>query len=349
MYPALAVVEALGEDVEVLWVGGMHSVEASLVKRAGIHFQAIPAAGVHGVGLAALPGNVWSLMKGYIAARGLIKGFKPDVIFFTGGFVGVPTAFAARSIAKVTFTPDIEPGLALKIITRMADLITVSTASSRRFYARDNVLVSGYPTRSALRTMTKSKGREILELPSDEPVLLVFGGSRGAHSINSALWDELERILELTYVLHITGEFDGHNIDEVRDSISPHLARKYRPYRYLHEKMPAALAAADLALTRAGASILGEFSIQGLASILVPYPHAWRYQKTNADYLADHASALVIKDEDLAKNLFPTLSALLADPEKIAAMSEAARGMARPDAAQKIATALRQFERKAAQ
>lgn len=348
MYPALAVVEALGKDVEILWVGSMNGIEVSLVERAGIPFQPIPAAGVHGVGLGALPGNVWSLVKGFIAARGLIGQFKPDVIFFTGGFVGVPTALAGRSIPKVTFTPDIEPGLALKIITRMADLITVSTASSKRFHAGREVLVSGYPTRSALRTMTKSKGREILELPSDQPVLLVFGGSRGAHSINSAFWNEIERVLQLTYVVHITGELDWHKINEVQRSIPPQLTEKYRPYRYLHEKMPAAIAAADLALTRAGASTLGEFTVQGLASILVPYPHAWRYQKTNADYLVSRGAAMVIKDEELADTFYTSLSSLLADPEKLGAMSEAARALAQPDAAQKIASVLRRFEQKAA-
>jgi UDP-N-acetylglucosamine:LPS N-acetylglucosamine transferase len=101
VYPALAIVEELRKNAEVLWIGGEGGMEASLVTRAGISFETIPAAGVHGVGLKNLPKNSVELVRGYFEARKIIRRFSPDVILFTGGYVGVPVALAGWGIPKV--------------------------------------------------------------------------------------------------------------------------------------------------------------------------------------------------------------------------------------------------------
>ncbi|MCA2001661.1 MAG: glycosyltransferase, partial [Chloroflexi bacterium] len=116
VYPALAVLDALISQrptTEVLWVGGEGGMEEELVKRAGFPYRSIPAAGLHGVGLRALPGNAAKLARGVLASRRILREFKPDALFFTGGFVAAPMALAGMNVPTALYAPDIEPGLAL--------------------------------------------------------------------------------------------------------------------------------------------------------------------------------------------------------------------------------------------
>lgn len=341
MYPALAVLSALAERADTLWVGGQGGLEAALVQRAGIRYASIPAAGVHGVGLRALPGNLARLAAGVPAARRILKRFDPHVLFFTGGYVGVPVSIAGRSRAQAAFVPDVEPGLALRLISRFADLIAVSTEAAKAFYPdRKRVVVTGYPTRPGLQPIPSPEARAELGLKPDAPVLLVFGGSRGARSINEALWGSLEALLERTQVLHITGELDWSRLPEIRTHLAVELAGRYHAYPYLHEEIKLAFSAADLAVSRAGAATIGEFPRFGLPAILVPYPHAWRYQKVNADYLADAGAAVVLADEQLDRHLMATVLRLLGDERGLEQMRLAMRELDRPGAAECIAEAL---------
>jgi UDP-N-acetylglucosamine:LPS N-acetylglucosamine transferase len=319
-------------------------MEASLVKRAGISFKAIPAAGVHGVGLKTMPKNSVALLKGYFAARKVVQRFLPDVMFFTGGYVGVPTALAGRNVPKVAYVPDIEPALALKVIGLMVDVTLVTTEESRKYYSRNRrIIVSGYPTRSGIRNIDKPTGKKILHLHDEKPVLLIFGGSRGARSINFAVWKNLGRLLGKTQIIHITGKLDWDQVEEVRLSLANNLISDYHPFPYLHDEMGAALASADLAVSRAGAATLGEYPIFGLPAILIPYPHAWKYQKVNADHLCRLGAAMQIRDEELDDQLLPTILGLLEDHNRLRSMGEAARLSAVPSASQVIASEIKRL------
>src|SRR5512138_3432927 len=152
VYPALAVHSALMAKVpglDTLWVGGEGGMEESLVKRQGISIRVIPAAGVHGVGMTVLPRNVVTITRGIFAARRILNDFKPDVMFFTGGYVAVPVALAGRSVPSLLYVPDIEPGMALKSLAGMADVVMVTTDQSQKFFNK-KVYESGYPIRSDL-------------------------------------------------------------------------------------------------------------------------------------------------------------------------------------------------------
>ncbi len=338
MYPALAVVRALGESADVLWVGGEGGMEASLVQRAGIAFEAVPAAGVHGVGLRALPGNLWRLLRGTLAARRVLARWRPQVLFFTGGYVGVPVAVAGRGLPKAVYVPDIEPGLALRVLARMADVVCVTSERSRPFYPKARrLIVTGYPTRPELHQQDRAEACQALGLDPGRKVLLVFGGSRGARSINRALWQCLEAVLKEAQVVHVTGALDWPDVASVCARLPQALAADYHPHPYLHETMGAALAAADLAVCRAGASTLGELPLFGLPAVLVPYPHAWRYQRVNAAYLAESGAAVVVEDAVLSERLAEVVLGLLGDPERLRDMGAAARRLARPEAAHAIA------------
>src|SRR6266542_4336511 len=341
VYPALAVHGVLTSkvtDVDTLWVGGEGGMEESLVKRQGIPFRSIPAAGVHGVSLLALPRNLTMLGCGVLSARRILNYCKPDVLFFTGGYVAVPVSLAGRSIPSLLYVPDIEPGMALKSLARFADIIAVTTEQSQSFFNK-RVYETGYPLRPDLALWDRQTAHQHLGVSGKLPVLLVFGGSKGAHSINLTLLDNLHPLLKKCEIIHLSGETDWQIVERAHAQLPSEFAGRYHAMPYLHD-MGAALASADLVVSRAGASSLGEYPLFGLPAILVPYPHAWRYQKVNADYLTRRGAAVILQDQRLNDELLSTLNVLMYNPTKMKAMRAAMFELSHPRAAEKIASAL---------
>lgn len=330
--------------MEILWVGAAGKMEEELVRREGIPFESIPAAGLHGVGLKNLPANALKIAQGVLASRKLIRKFNPDVMFFTGGYVAVPVALAGLAIPKVLYVPDIEPALALKLLTRFASVVTVTTEESTAYFpANKEVIVTGYPTRQGLKRWDRTDALAHFGLSPDEPVLLVFGGSLGARSINYALMGALPNLLSKMQIIHICGKLDFKDVESFRQTLPANLSKKYHIFEYLHEDMGAAFSAADLVVSRAGASILGEFPMFGLPAILVPYPHAWQYQKTNAQYLVKHGAAVLLTDQDLQTELEHAVLKLMGDQAARDAMANAMRRLYKPDAAVKIAALIYRY------
>ena len=346
MYPALAALQALNADhpgVETLWVGSEGGMEADLLKREGIAYTEIPAAGLHGVGVRALPRNLLRLGRGLLQSRRILQSFRPDVLFFTGGFLAGPMAAATRLSPRRTpillFVPDIEPGLALQLLARLADRIAVSAPDSQKYFGR-RVDVTGYPVRASFRDWNRLSARKALGLLPDVPVLLAAGGSKGARTINLAVMTHLPALLEMTQVVHVTGQLDWESAQTNAEKLTQTQRERYKLFPYLHAEMGAALAAADLVVARAGASTLGELPFFGLPAIVVPYPHAWRYQRVNAEYLQEHLAAVMVRDEALDRQLPTLVKDLLGNPAKREAMRAAMRGLARPDAARALAAQL---------
>lgn len=318
-------------------------MEADLLKREGIAYTGIPAAGLHGVGPRALPRNLLQLARGLIASHQILERFQPDVLFFTGGFVAGPMAIAARLRTKrvpiLLYVPDIEPGLALKLLARFADRIAVTASDSQAYFGR-KVTVTGYPVRDSFSKWTRENGRSTLGLRADLPVLLAAGGSKGARTINMAVISHLPALLALTQVVHVTGQPDWESAQANLRRLTPAQRERYKVFAYLHEEMGAALAAADLVVARAGASSLGEFPFFGLPAILVPYPHAWRYQRINAEYLRRHLAATVVQDDSLDRELLTLVKDLLGNPAEREAMRSAMRSLAQLRAAGELAAQL---------
>ncbi len=334
----MTVLNALGLDHQsVLWVGSRDGMEEALVTRQEIPFKSIPAAGVHGVGLFKLPGNIWRLLCGVLASRNILRLFKPDILLFTGGYVAVPMAVAAIHKPALLFVPDIEPGLALKAIARFADRVALTTSTSGEYFSdKSKLAVTGYPIRPGLKEWSREKALAYFGFDPSLPTLTVSGGSKGARSINYALLKILPQLLKEMQVIHLAGHLDWEHIDAHAQSLPSRLSKRYQAFPYLHE-MGAALAAADLILSRAGASILGEYPLFGLPAILVPYPHAWRYQKVNASYLADRGAAVIIQDENLENELLKQVMSLINDHDSLSRMSQAMTSLSTPNAAEKIA------------
>ncbi len=193
--------------------------------------------------------------------------------------------------------------------------------------------------RQEFTTLNRDTARQRLSLANGKTVL-VFGGSRGASALNKTVEGALEDILDLAQLVHVCGEGDYEALSARRASLPPDKQARYHLFAYLHD-LPAAVVAADVVISRSGASVLGEFTTAGVPSILVPYPYAGRHQMTNARYLADQDAAIVIENERLGTDLLPALRALLADDARRQKMRANAQRLARPGAAQALAQAVR--------
>jgi UDP-N-acetylglucosamine--N-acetylmuramyl-(pentapeptide) pyrophosphoryl-undecaprenol N-acetylglucosamine transferase len=239
-------------------------------------------------------------------------------------------------IPVLIYLPDIEPGLAIRFLSRFAAKVAVTSQESYQYLPRKKVVVTGYPVRSELSAVDRLGARQALDLDLDDNTLLVFGGSRGSRSINQALVAGLQELLPTCQIIHVSGRLDSEWVAAAAEDLPTTLKSRYHHYGYLHE-MPTALVAADLAVTRAGAATLGEFPAAGLAAILVPYPFAGQHQDANAHYMERNGAARTLRDAELGQKLVPTVVELLNDHKTLVRMREAAKAMARPDAAEAIA------------
>ncbi|MFN8598299.1 MAG: undecaprenyldiphospho-muramoylpentapeptide beta-N-acetylglucosaminyltransferase [Anaerolineae bacterium] len=339
VYPALAVAERLTADV--LWIGG-DGVEKELVARAGLPYRSIAAGGLHGVGVVNVLKNTLKLLAGTVQAIKLIGQQCPDVMLTTGGFVAAPVAVACwlRRVPIVVYLPDVEPGQAVKFVARFATKIAVTTDDSRRYFPANKIVVTGYPTRSDLGRADRATAQSQFDLVPDRKTLLVFGGSKGARSLNRAISGMLETLLAKYQIVHISGATDAAEVRARREQLPDELKRHYHVFEYVHA-MGLALVAADLVVSRAGASVLGEYPLFGLPSILVPYPYAWRYQRVNAEALVARGAALMLEDATLNEQLLPAIEQLMNDDARLSAMRAAARSLARPDPALALANEVR--------
>jgi len=344
VYPALTAARVLSQQNHNLtFVGtrGGGGFEKRLVEDSAIRFDAFaeifagPVVGKNP--LRAL----WSLLLmtvGLVQSLVLLIRFRPQSILLTGGWANVPLALAGwiLRVPLLVYLPDIEPGKTIQYISRIAAKVAITVPDAAAYFPTGKSIVTGYPLRETLTSATREAALVHFKLDPARKTLLVFGGSRGARSLNEAIGAIVPDLLaDGLQILHVSGTLDAEAALAKRASLMD--AAHYQVFAYLEHDMGLALAAADVVLSRSGASILGEFPHFGLPSILVPYPYAWRYQKTNAEYLVSHGAAVCLDDEHLHETLLPTLRALLHDPQRLAQMRSAAKALAQPQGAQNIA------------
>jgi len=344
VYPALAVAEVLREDAaahELLYIGARGRMDEQLVKPTGLRFEAVRAAPLRvGSPIAALR-NFATLLIGTAQAWFTLRRFRPDVVFATGGYASVPVGIAARARRRplVVYLPDVTPGWAVRLLSKLATRIATTTDKSLRKLPVGKAQAVGYPVRAAFWSAERGEARKRLGLPQDGPVLLVTGASQGARSINRAVAQHLDRLLDGCLVLHLTGRADEAELRARRDALPAATRGRYYVFGFLDD-MAGAMAAADLAVMRSGASVLGELPAAGLPAILVPGVYAAGHnQRDNAQFLADQGAAVVLENEQLDR-LNTVVRELLADEAHHRSMAEAMRKLARPNAAKDIARML---------
>jgi len=343
VYPALAIAQAVrralpaGEELDVLYVGA-GGQESDIVARTGFLLKQVSAAPIRGRMPWEMAGNAGKLAAGTRQARAVLGEFHPQVVLSTGGYASFPVAIAARSrgVPLAVYLPDLNPGWSVRAIARLAQKIAVTAVESLRRLPSGRTVVTGYPVREEFWQVDRTGGRERLGIGPEEKVVFITGASSGAHSINQAVAAQLNSLLELCEVIHLCGPRDESWLIEVRNALPDTIRPRYHLYGYMHDDYAWALAAADLAVCRAGASVMGELPAVGLPAVLVPYPYAGGHQKLNAKYLERNGAAIILDDEDLDEFL-PLVGQLLHDEPRLRAMRDASRRLARPNAAARIA------------
>lgn len=344
IYPALAVAQALrqqdsGGSLELLYVGVRGRLDEAIVGPAGLPFAAVLAGPLRGGSPLRAVSSVLKLLAGTAQAWRILGRFRPDAVFATGGYASVPVGIAARLRGRplLVYLPDVRPGWAVRLLSRLAQRMATATERALDELPPGKAEAVGYPVRDGFWTADRAQARRSLGLPPGERVLLVAGASQGSQAINRAVAAQLGRLLERCHVLHLSGRRDETETLRVRDALPQASRERYHVFGYL-EEMPQAMAAADLAVLRAGASVLGELTAAGLPALLVPGPFS--DQQANADYLAERGAAVVLANDRL-DTLADIALPLLDDEDRRRGMAEAARRLAKRDAASRIAELVR--------
>jgi UDP-N-acetylglucosamine--N-acetylmuramyl-(pentapeptide) pyrophosphoryl-undecaprenol N-acetylglucosamine transferase len=314
----------------VTFAGSPDRLEAQLVPEAGYEFDPFRISGFPREASLALVRSLALAGRAPLACREILARRRPDVVLGGGGYVAGPMVLAAwtRRIPAALTEADSHLGLANRLAVPFARRVFLSFPISGR--EPPKFRVTGRPIHSRSRATSREEGRRRFELPADGPVLLVFGGSQGARSLNELVVEQLG--VSGPAVLHLAGERD---YAALRGRVS---RPDYRLVPFTHE-FGLALGAADLVLCRAGGSVY-ELAAAGKPAVLVPYPHATAgHQAKNARYFEQAGAAVVVPDAEIAR--VPGLvGELLGDPARLAAMSERMLAAARPHAAGDIAEEL---------
>lgn len=346
--PALALAEELGSrGWEVLFAGTPSGVESRLVADAGIPFKGFAASGFNRKKPLSLIKGVATIQKSTGAAKRWFKEIRPDVVVGFGGYVCVPVGRAAESlgIPVAVHEQNSVMGMANRYLARRAAAICLTyehAASALDDAERARVVLTGNPVRSQVLAATREAGRAMLGVPDGARMLLVTGGSLGARHVNQAvmaLKDELLSRPDL-YVVHLTGRREYETVKRGL-ALTDEQAARWQVIDY-QDRMGECMAAADVIVSRAGASSLAEISALAVPALLVPFPAATEdHQTMNARAYVDAGCAYLVPDAEVEGPGFAEkLLGLLDDASARERMRKAARAQNTSGAAAKLADAV---------
>lgn len=331
IYPGIAVAQELSSRAEILFIGSEEGMEADFVPRYGFNLRLIKSrALLRKLSYKALSAPFVTIL-GFFQALFLLRSFQPNLLISFGGYVSLPVVFAALllQIPIYIHEQNVLPGLTNRICFKFAKKVFLSFEESRK-YAEGSVI--GNPVRREILEADRSFARKELNISSGKKVILVVGGSQGARKINQTIISSLEKIPSEEYeILHVIGNrdfgwashcFQGKNFTF------------YHPFTYLYN-IEEALAAADIVISRAGATAIAEFLSRGLPMILIPFPYSSEgHQDLNAKAVEDAGCAVVVSNQEFTAEKF--LSVILDRNLDLDKMKENCKKLARPNAAKEI-------------
>ena len=339
VFPALAIADEIRKkkpEARFLFVGTKDKIEARVVPQRGFEFAAIWISGFHrGLRLQNLlfPFKIpVSLLQSFF----VIKRFRPDVVVGTGGYVCGPVLFVAslRGIPTVVHESNSYPGVTTRLLAgRATKVFTAFEVTNRWLKRTDNVELVGTPTRDSLDGVPREHATAFFGLDGVKQTVLIFGGSLGASSINHAVAGIVEELVrQRIQIIWQTGAGEyaemkrkvaGKNVGWIGDFI---------------DRMDFAYAAADVVVSRSGATTIAELTRIGKPAVLVPFPYsAADHQTMNAQAIADAGAAVVVPDHQVDTALLGAIVGLLGDRTRMESMSRAGKAAARPDAGRIIA------------
>ncbi|WP_214409183.1 UDP-N-acetylglucosamine--N-acetylmuramyl-(pentapeptide) pyrophosphoryl-undecaprenol N-acetylglucosamine transferase [Sphaerisporangium fuscum] len=354
-YPALTTVTTVRElaaahglDVDVLWVGTAHGLEARVSAEHGIPFRAITTGKVRRrPNLRELATNVADAFRvpfGILQAIATVARHRPDVVLSTGGYVAVPVGVAARLLRRplVMHEQITTLGLANRVLARMATRVALTHESSVGHLpasARDKAVVTGNPIRAEILQGVALRALRRFGFQNGTPLVYVTGGAQGSRQINTLVEAVLPDLLRRTQVLHQCGPAWADQLQQAREALPEALRRRYLPVPYVGTELPDVLAAADVVVSRSGAGTIAELTAVGKASVLIPLiPTGGDEQRGNARHLvAAGAARALLEPSPTPAQLFGELVALLDDSRLRQSTAANARALGRVDAAEALA------------
>jgi UDP-N-acetylglucosamine--N-acetylmuramyl-(pentapeptide) pyrophosphoryl-undecaprenol N-acetylglucosamine transferase len=339
LYPGIAVArEAARERAEVLFIGTENGIEARVLPKEGLSFKPVRAGKFKGVGFMDKVKTLMAIPASIFEASRVIKGFGPQVVLGVGGYASFPAVVSAKlmRIPVVLQEQNAFPGLTNRVLGRFADKVCTGFNEAGRFFPARKTVFTGNPIRADLLKADRAGAIKEMGLDRGLSTVLVFGGSGGAHRINSAVSDALPLMAGLhgrVQFIHQTGDRDVSMVEEAYGRSG--FTAKVLPFIY---NMAAAYACADLVVCRSGALTLAEITALGKPALLIPYPHAAdNHQEKNARALEVAGAAKVILDSDATGGrMAEEISRLINDKDALLGMSGRSFSLGRPDAARKV-------------
>ena len=343
IFPAISIANAIKAkhpEAKILFVGANGRMEMTRVPEAGYEIKGLPVRGlIRPLWSPKNIGVMLDFMKSRSMVKKIIRDFKPQVAVGVGGYASAPTlnAAAAMGVPCLIQEQNSYAGVTNKSLAAKAEKICVAYEGMERFFPAEKIIMTGNPVRQALlaNTMTRGEAREALGLKKDVPTILVIGGSLGARTINNAIAAGIHRFEEKQIqVIWQTGKYYAEECEKkARDAGAVYV----RPQAFISD-MATAYRAADIVISRAGASSISELCLLGKASVLVPSPNvAEDHQTKNARALSDRNAALFIPDVMAGKTLVEEAIALVQDPAMITSLEMEVSKLALKDSAEIIA------------
>lgn len=353
IFPALSIAGKLKElnpETEILFVGAEGRMEMEKVPAAGFEIVGLPVAGLMRkltLSNLALP---FKLLKSIRMAKRLVRKFKPDIAIGVGGYASAPLLWAAGRMGVPTLIQEQNgfAGLTNKILGRKAKCICVAYDGMERFFPADRIVLSGNPIRKEIVAADAAMREEAFRfygLDPEKKHLLIVGGSLGSGTLNNAMKKWIEDGCpggEGIEVLWQCGKYYRKSVDEFMSSAAA-AGMGGSTLKYIHhsdfiQRMDLAYAAADVVVTRSGASSISELCVAHKAAVFVPSPNVTEdHQTHNAMALVNKEAGMIVRDDEAAEKLMKTACALMNDPERIAIMEKNIAALAKSDAAMTIA------------
>lgn len=340
IFPAVSIANALRKrfpDIDILFVGAEGRMEMERVPKAGYPIVGLPVSGFDRKNLLRNFKVLWRLWKSMRRAKSVIKSFKPQVAVGVGGYASGPTLKAAqkKGIPTVLQEQNSYPGVTNKMLGKNARAVCTAYDEAARFFPEGKVVLTGNPVRAALLDvdLTQAEAKSRLGFDPAQPLVLVVGGSLGARTINRSMAAGLQQFVDSgIQLLWQTGKAYENEIPAALKGMPDCI--KATPFI---DDMGLAYRAADLVVARAGAGTISELQLLGKAVLLVPSPNvAEDHQRKNAQALVNHQAAEMVLDAEAPARLTAEAIALVKQPQRLKAMSEAISAMALRDSADKI-------------
>ena len=344
IFPTIAVARQLatltGSVADLTAVCGSRELDRLLYRDVDLEVLSLPARGIVGVAWWQLPWRAWLLVRSLLSIWRDFSKRRPDAVIASGGYVSAPVLLVSwlRRIPSVIFSGDAALGWATRVMAPLTSVATIAFEEARSQIWRAPVELAGYPVRGSFAAPDATAGRAAVGVPSDHTLIVVMGGSQGSHAINEALRADLERLLEKAHVVHVSGQRDYQPLAAERDRLPEALRSRYHLHDFIQRGFADLLAAADIVVSRAGATSVAELSAVGTAAVLIPGTFGAGHQIATAEAMAAAGAALMLPEPAMESGrLVDALLELLDDPERLRAIGAASRSRGRPHAAARIA------------